>query len=322
MNRTNNYFRIGVFVLAAVGLLLVAVFYLGARALFEPVWIMETYFDSSVQGLDVGSPVKYLGVSIGTVKSLGFVQGLYKTDKPYVLIRMGIEPGRLARELRRMGLSETTLEQEVQQMVAEGFRLQLANQGITGTCYLEAKFVDAATHPSMDIDWTPQVPYIPAIASTIQRLGNTIEDLLLNLQKVDYAAIGQNAGALLANINIVVTNQLAPLLVSLNRAAKDMPAEFQGMARNLNQTMDRDFKPVLDNLKSATASLAPLIDELAQTVNNANRWTSEKRASLDAAVDNVQAISANLEAVSDTLREYPALLLFGDPPPPVNLDPP
>ncbi|NBU99153.1 MAG: MCE family protein [Spirochaetia bacterium] len=70
MNNKTKHYKIGIFVLVCITLLLVFIFLLGARALFEKRIILETYFDESVHGLDVGSVVKYRGVPVGNIKSI------------------------------------------------------------------------------------------------------------------------------------------------------------------------------------------------------------------------------------------------------------
>ena len=71
MSAKANYFKIGVFILSAAALAVVGVIVLGAGALFEKKIIMETYFDESVQGLGIGAPVKYRGVTVGSVEHIG-----------------------------------------------------------------------------------------------------------------------------------------------------------------------------------------------------------------------------------------------------------
>ena len=70
MKRRGSYFKLGLFVLVAVGLGLAALVVLGVGVFFRQPVYMETYLDESVQGLDVGSPVKHRGVQIGVVQQL------------------------------------------------------------------------------------------------------------------------------------------------------------------------------------------------------------------------------------------------------------
>ena len=80
MSAKAHYFKIGVFMLSGITLAVLAVIILGAGALFKKKFMMETYFDESVQGLSVGAPLKYRGVTIGSVEHIGFVRNDYKTE--------------------------------------------------------------------------------------------------------------------------------------------------------------------------------------------------------------------------------------------------
>ena len=69
MSQKARFFKIGIFTFAAIGILVFAIVIFGAGAMFKEVILLETYFNESVQGLDIGSPVKFRGVSVGQVKS-------------------------------------------------------------------------------------------------------------------------------------------------------------------------------------------------------------------------------------------------------------
>lgn len=70
MDDTRPLFRVGLLVLLGIGLLVVLTFLLGARRWFQPSVEVETYFNESVNGLEVGSPVKFRGVQIGEVSEV------------------------------------------------------------------------------------------------------------------------------------------------------------------------------------------------------------------------------------------------------------
>ena len=82
MSARANFFKIGLFVIGATAALVVLLVLLGAGKLFQTKIVMETYFNESVQGLELGSKVKYRGVIVGEVKSIGFTYTRYQLDKP------------------------------------------------------------------------------------------------------------------------------------------------------------------------------------------------------------------------------------------------
>jgi ABC-type transporter Mla subunit MlaD len=94
-----TYLRVGLLVITGIALLVGAVMFLGGNQIRHgrPY---ETYFRDSVQGLDVGAPVKYRGVTIGAVTEIGLTSAVYGRNQPdeirrstfrTVLVRFEIE---------------------------------------------------------------------------------------------------------------------------------------------------------------------------------------------------------------------------------------
>src|ERR1700741_3911472 len=96
MTEENRYRRLGVFVFAALVLLFGILFLLGGRSLFQPTYTFETYFNDSVAGLEVGSPVRYRGVPLGQVTEILPASTEYEWDVPvdtprdYIVVRATI----------------------------------------------------------------------------------------------------------------------------------------------------------------------------------------------------------------------------------------
>ena len=70
MSKPANKTLIGVFVIVAIGLVVGAILILGSGRFFRhyPKYVM--YFESSVKGLSIGSPVVFRGVKVGSVTDI------------------------------------------------------------------------------------------------------------------------------------------------------------------------------------------------------------------------------------------------------------
>jgi len=65
--------RLGVFIVISSFALLILLFIIGSKKLFAEKDIYYiSYNDVSVSGLEIGSPVKYLGISIGSIQNIDF----------------------------------------------------------------------------------------------------------------------------------------------------------------------------------------------------------------------------------------------------------
>lgn len=69
MDTRINFFRIGLFVSVISFLLILAIFWLGKYGLEDKKYdTYYIYFDESISGLNIGSPIKYKGFDVGLVK--------------------------------------------------------------------------------------------------------------------------------------------------------------------------------------------------------------------------------------------------------------
>ena len=115
-----------------------------------------------MQGVDVGSPVKFRGVPIGRVSAINFTFNEYGAPSQvnrfnYVRILMEID-----REMFP-GMFKENLTSLIETNVAQGLRARIEPQGVTGINYIEINYVnDPSQFPSLAIDWKPHSYYIPS----------------------------------------------------------------------------------------------------------------------------------------------------------------
>src|SRR5882672_1008343 len=119
-----NHWKLGFFVVAALATMVAVTFWIGAQRFQRESFQAISYFDESLQGLDVGSPVKWRGVTIGTVSDLTVAP-----DGRHVQATSEI----FVDALKRLGLE---VPQRGQAFIHPNLRVQLASVGITGNRFL------------------------------------------------------------------------------------------------------------------------------------------------------------------------------------------
>ena len=342
-----SYFKVGVFVIAASVIAVIGVILLGVGTVFQKNVLVETYIDESVQGLDVGSAVKFRGVPIGKVEQISLTSVEYATRKRYVLVRAGIAPNIFRGNLADLTPSGFKVE------IERGLRLRLAAQGLTGVAYLEADYADPQRNPPLEFDWQPSYPYVPSTRSRITQFGESAEKILRSIESVDLGRLvdgiekslstitkvaeGANLDKLGAQANSFLsevrdTNRQLNALVSspdLKSAIADASASA-GRARQIVERAEKPVNQMLADLPQATESLNRLIKrldsvandlpetstQLRQSVQRMNRLIASQQRDIERTMDNLRAISDNMKEITDNSKKYPSQVLFGAPPPP------
>jgi phospholipid/cholesterol/gamma-HCH transport system substrate-binding protein len=342
-----SYFKIGLFVIGATIITAIGIVVLGVGTLLQKKTIVETYIDESVQGLDVGSAVKFRGVLVGKVEQITLTSVEYPTRRRYVLVRAGLTSNVFQFPLADAGSPGFAAE------IAKGLRVRLAAQGLTGTAYIEADYQDPARNPPLEIDWQPSYPYVPSAQSRITQLSESLDRILQNIEEINLQKltqgiekslgaitkvaeganlekIGQETNALLAEVR--ETNRQLKDLVGgpdLRNAVKDAAAAA-GTAREILERADKPLSQLvadlpktteginrlIERLDSVTADLPETGGQLKQTLVRLNRLIAGQQRDIEKTMQNIHAISENMKEITERSRKYPSQVLFGAPPPP------
>src|SRR5262245_5956307 len=338
MSQQAHYFKIGLFVVGATALMIVGIIVLGAGKWFERSALVETYFYESVQGLEVGAPVRIRGVRIGRVESIKLAREEYgvifdpKTDTfPYrglVVVRMSVRPSVAAQ------LQEEDEAVMMKQAVDAGFRFRIASQGITGVLYIESEFLDPERYPPIEIVWTPKTPYIPSAPSTITELGADLRSITRKLEQVDIEKITKDLDTLLTSVTQLVKDVQAE---HLGTDASQLLVEMRGTLQDVRRVLDdphlaktlkdsavamEDFRRTAADLtytakdmRASMAQLPSLVARLNKSVNRVDTLLAEKGEMVDDLLENLQLVSEDLRNLTKTVEAYPSQVLFGEPPP-------
>jgi phospholipid/cholesterol/gamma-HCH transport system substrate-binding protein len=342
-----SYFKIGLFVISATVLAVIGIVVLGVGSVFQRTALVETYIEESVQGLDVGSPMKFRGVLVGKVEEITLTSAEYRTRRRYVLVRVGITSN-----LFQFPLADPN-DPSFRSELERGFRVRLAAQGLTGVAYLEADYLDPERNPPLEIDWQPKYPYIPSARSRILQLGDSVESILRNFEQLDIPQltssiesslaamtklaeganvekIGAQANALLTEVretnrqlkDLVASPELKSTVVDASAAAASARQIIERAEKPLNQMLadlpraSEHLEHLAKRLDAVSADLPETSAQLRQTLQRLNRLISGQQQDIEKTVDNLRSISENLKELSEDSKKYPSQLLFGAPPPP------
>jgi len=338
MTRQAHYFKIGLFVVTAVAIAVVGIVVLGAGKWFEKKTLVETYFIESVQGLEVGAPVRLRGVPVGRVESISLAREEYgllvKPEAgvfPYrgvVVVRMSVRPS------VAVHLSEEDEERRMKMAADAGFRFRLASQGITGVLYVESEFVDPERYPPMEIAWTPKTPYIPSAPSTITELGTELRAIARKLDLIDVEKLTKDLGDVLTSASQLVKDVRGE---HLGAEAKQAIAEWRTTMQEARKVLDNpDLAKALKDSSVAMAEIRRTANDLSHTAKDVREGMAQlpdtmvrlnrslrridqllaaKSETVDEVLENLRSVSEELRYLTKAVETYPSQVLFGEPPP-------
>jgi ABC-type transporter Mla subunit MlaD len=350
MSQRANYFKLGLFVIGGIVAGVLVLVIIGSGRWFERKVIIETYFKESVQGLDIGSKLKYRGVTIGEVTRITFTYTKYQQDLPitqrdrYVMVEAQVQPRLLG---GRAAVGDMTNPENAQMEVDKGLRLRLAPQGITGLNFLEMDYIEPPP-PVMAINWVPENVYIPSAPSTVTAIVNAAQDIMEKLHRLDFEAtvaridkLLDTANERIASVDVKKLQQradstLAKLESTIDQLqAKKLSGEASALLTELRQSNAELKKtlanPALQRIPEDTAAamqqvkqlvsdpkLARTISSIDRIMGRFDRIFGSTDTDLATSIENLRQITDNLRDLTEETKRYPASVIFGGPPAPLE----
>src|SRR5689334_16598280 len=157
---------VGAFVIGAFVLGIVALLAFGGVSFFSKPERFMVYFDESIHGLDLGSPVKLRGVRIGRVVGLNV---RYESEKNRSTVAVVCELNRDIITDNRGDKLDLSSRAELQKLVDRGMRARLEIQALaTGLLFVGLDFVDPKEYPPPPVpEVTPRYVVVPFMPSAI-----------------------------------------------------------------------------------------------------------------------------------------------------------
>jgi paraquat-inducible protein B len=346
MSKQANKTVIGIFVVGAIALVVVAIVVLGSGKFFKQTIRAVCYFEGSVGGLNIGAPVVFRGVRIGSVtdvslrfntEKLSFSIPVYieiEPDKFTVIGPRPKQPGQNLKTLIDQGLSASLETQSIVTGQMEvGLDLRPGKPGKFSGLRVDTTTPEIPTVPTPMQELAKKVEKIP-IEEIFAKLSSALSgiDKIVSSPEIPEAIRSMNLA--LADVRKLTANmegQVGPLASNLNETVQDLrklvqdaDAKVTGLASNLDETV----KEIRGTVKNVDNQLGPIGTSIQGTIKSVDQTlTLAQKAvegidttigqnstlvyELDSTLEEIKALSVSIRRLADSLERHPESVIWG-----------
>lgn len=280
-------FFVGLFIATGICLTVITIIFLGMNRFLEKGQFYAVYFNESVQGLKIDSPVKYRGVAIGHIERIALAP-----DSKLIEVILKIE-------------ADITLEEN---MVA-----QQKAVGITGSKFIELDLMDDSMDAgSPDLKFPTEYRVLASRPSNISELFRSVDDIVKKLNSLDILGISDSLKATL--------NRLDQSLQNFD--TKGISSDIKASLNSINANFDPErWDKLLTGIEKSIGSLDNVVHNADGLLTNASTLiarTETEVANLSRYIlvvgQYLEKASANLDQTLEHVSIQPSQLLFSEPP--------
>ena len=312
---------VGGFVLGALALVVAAILFFGGSDLFAHKYRAVVFFENSVAGLEIGAPVTFRGVRVGSIQHIELQ--LSSSGRARIPVILEFIPELVSFNGQKLQVGTLSTEQ----LVKEGLRAQLNLQSfVTGQLRVDLDFLPNTPVHLQPVD-TGNMPQIPALPSDLERLRTSLSELpvqelsqrlLESLQAIERLAnhLDARVDPLLGSVGQGFDTATRTMEVVQTAIGKLRP-ETSHTLENADALLT-DTTHQIDNRSADIAHLVQSADRVTQqanallsTLNNLAEPRSEFRGNLEASMRDLAATAASLRELARTLDRDPSVVLRG-----------
>ncbi len=320
MSKKANPTSIGLFIVIGVALGVTGLLLFSSSKFFTRTRDCIVYFNESLNGLNEGAPVKYRGVTIGSVKRV--MVRFNQATNDYAMPVIFEVQEKLIKE--RLGEPvEIFTERSLEERIRHGLRASLQTESlVTGVLYIDVRPNPNAPPPVFH-QLKKVYPEVPTEPTQIQQL-------MQNLASLDIKSIETNVNTLLvkldsvlgrldvAGINAGITNTLGSInrLVSSPEITNDLAAvrttleQYRALGEKLNSRVDPLASSITNALAEANRTLVQLRGA-ADNLRTMLRPDAPLRTDLDQLLNQLAGTAESISSLVEFLKQHPNALITG-----------
>ncbi|MDD2237057.1 MAG: MlaD family protein [Kiritimatiellae bacterium] len=316
MSKKVNPTLIGAFVMGAIALAVAGILILSGGGFFEEHFNCVAFFEESITGLDIGAPVEFQGVRVGTVTDVRLIMDRAISKKIIRPVTFRLEGGRIGyigddKEFNR-------IEDGMEYLVSQGMRARLASQSmLTGKLKIElGLFPDVPVQrqeTAISGCWQ-----MPTALSPLRRMAAEVQELPLKEIVYDVHTAMKGISEIVTSESTqqavdstaAALKQIDQMAATINRDLEPMMKQAAGSLETMNQTMKQlqqmldDVQPELEPFVLSATKLADQIGALLERQSPLNYHTQQ-------ALEEIARSARSLRYLTDYLERNPESLIRG-----------
>ncbi|SDB69025.1 PqiB family protein [Belnapia rosea] len=261
------------------------------------------YFNESVRGIEVGTPVEMRGLRIGSVLERTLEYDL-ASDTFRVPVRIAIEPDRIAYPSGKAGRTQEDVLTYARRMVGNGLRGRLQTVSyVTGQVVIAFDFVPDA--PPAEVVLQGEEIVMPTMSA--DSVLASVSSVAAQLQSIPFDEIGRNLNDTLASVSGLAGS---PELRGAVQGLSGVLDQAQGLLRRA----DEGLAPLLRRLPGIASNLDQAVGRASSAMASIERgYGAQSEINRQVARVLAQASDAarSVRLLADLLDRHPEALIRG-----------
>ncbi len=317
MSKKANPALVGSFVVGAIAISIIGIMILGGGSFFDERLTGIMYFDESISGLDIGAPLDFQGVRIGTVTGVGIEMDPSQDGAVYRPVSFQIEFNRIyfsGGERARGNEAKEDIERLVQM---HGLRARLAMQSIlTGKLKVELGYFPDTPINRKNRDITSwEMPTVPSPLSTVTR----------EVQALPLSDIIQESHRVVSNLAELLDPEVTrTTMVALNTTLTNLDEVLNGVKGTIQPLTTegveaiRDLRVMLQDVQSMMGKVDEQIEPLLASMTHTSQRVgslldpeSPMRGEINLLIGELRETSRSIRLLTEYLEQHPEALVRG-----------
>jgi paraquat-inducible protein B len=311
MGKKANPAVIGGFVVGAIALAVIGLVVFGSGQLFKNTSKYVCFFSGAVDGLNVGAPVKFKGVEIGSVADIRLRLPGQPPREAGEAIRIPVTIEIDNERMKALGGQE---RRDIKKLVDLGLRAQLNAQSlVTGLLFVQLRF-DPEVPAVFVLPPGSKIPEIPTAPTAMEQIQSAAETLFNKLEEVHVEQLVTSLTETVDTIKaLVATPELKQTLQALPATEANVNQAVTSM-RELVARIDTKQGPLFDSLKGTSDKAGATLEQARltlQTVQTMADPGSPLATQLSAALQEITGASRSVRLLADYLERNPSSIVRG-----------